>query len=302
MSEQPVFQHVGVISKYGVPHVLDTLVAVSDLLSMHQIRHTFDRFSVPTELRPQIPHLAISDWTQNIDLCIVIGGDGTFLGAGRAIIERDIPMVGINLGRLGFLVDIAPMDLYRQLIQILYGQSVLEERVCLSTVIMRKGQCLRSFPAINDAVIHKRAMARMIELDMYTGGHYLCNYFADGLIISTPTGSTAYALAAGGPILEPDIEALIIVPICPHTLNHRPLVVNSHSSIRIVVNENNLADVQITIDGQEEMPLQPHDEILITQHRHKLNILHPLGYDFRKRMRSKLSWGISPQKSVNTLC
>lgn len=290
MSNQ--FTHIGIIGKYRAAHIGNIMYRLIRLLERRGIALTLDANTVPSDLINHPQTRAIKDWARDIDLAIVIGGDGTFLSAGRMLHQKNIPLLGINAGRLGFLADISADQLETQLGAILDGEYVLERRQILKIAIENRGEERGRFVAVNDVVIHKRTMARMVELDAYTRGAFLCHYHADGLILSTPTGSTAYALSAGGPILEPSLDALIIAPICPHTLTHRPVVIGAESDIEVVLG-GDIQDIQLTIDGQEEFILGAHDRI-ITRHCGRLTVLHPADYQFQERLRQKLNWGVAP--------
>lgn len=288
-----LFRHIAIVGKYGasVAHTIERVMAI---LTARNISYTLDKSTMPPELKNH-PHAKfLGDWPKNIDLCIVIGGDGTFLHAGRATLTRQIPLLGINEGRLGFLADVQTEELERELNTILSGNYFLETRQTLLVEVRQGDKVRASYYAINDAVIHKRMMARMVELDTYTNGSFLCHYRADGLILSTPTGSTAYALAAGGPILEPTMDAMIIAPICPYMLTHRPMVVGPNSDIEVRL-ERNEHDIQLTIDGQEELILEARDYLYV-KHANQLPVIHPQGYQFQRTLQEKLNWGLSPEQ------
>lgn len=289
------FHHIGIIGKNGAAATQSIIERTAALLTNRGIAYTLDAATVPAALADAPESRAIADWPADIDLAIVIGGDGTFLYAGRALHAKNIPLVGINAGRLGFLADLSADALDKQLAAILSGEYSLERRQILAIRVHQHGKTRACYHAMNDLVIHKRSMARMVELDAYTRGEFLCHYHADGLILSTPTGSTAYALSAGGPIVEPTLNALIIAPICPHTLNHRPVVISADSGITVTLGSSN-PDIQITVDGQVEFILEP-DDIITTEHGGTLTVLHPKAYRFQQRLREKLNWGLSPEKN-----
>lgn len=289
------FQHVTIVGKYGAQHLSDTIARVIKVLEEEALPYSLDRETMPESFRRVPQALPLAFWTQHADLCIVIGGDGTFLYAGRAVAGRSCALIGINAGRLGFLADVACQDLEQSLRAMLHGAYECEERRLLAVTVQRQQKNIAQFQALNDAVIHKRNMARMIELDVFCRHHALSHYRADGLIISTPTGSTAYALAAGGPIIEPSLPVTLIVPICPQTLNQRPLIVDDGAGIMVRVHANNQRHVQITIDGQSDFLLQAGDEVHI-QRGDALQVLHPCGYQFQERLRTKLAWGVTPEE------
>jgi len=193
---------------------------------------------------------------------IVLGGDGTLLSCARTIAANGIPMFGVNLGQLGFLTEIELPDLEPALEKLISGQFQIEERMMIQATVRRGGMEISSFHALNDAVITKGAFARLIRLKTFVNDEYFDIFPADGLIISTPTGSTAYSLSSGGPLVVPDLRLMLVTPICPHTLYSRPLVIDQDSIVKVEV-ENTQAEVMLTIDGQSGFQLQPHDEVVI---------------------------------------
>ena len=290
----PSFTHIGIVGKYGASHLGDAIARVVALLQARGLRVTLDRNTMPEPWRHSEYAHPIMQWPDDIDLAIVIGGDGTFLYAGRSLLGKHIPLLGINTGRLGFLADLPQESLEDSLNAIFDGHYQREQRNTLSVYVNRNGDKGARFFAINDAVIHKRNMARMIEVEVFIRGQYLSHYRADGLILATPTGSTAYALSAGGPIIEPTLSALLVVPICPHTLTQRPLVIDAASDIEVRIGANSIKDVQLTIDGQTEYHLNPTDSITLRRAR-DLTVIHPADYQFQSRLRQKLNWGIAPE-------
>ena len=286
------FTHIGIVGKYGASHLGDTIARVIATLEARDLSVTLDRNTMPDSWRTHARARPIADWSDDIDLAVVIGGDGTFLYAGRSLLDKNIPLLGINTGRLGFLADVPEESLEAHLNRILDGHYQREQRRILSVRVTHQGENTARFYAINDAVIHKRSMARMIEVDVYARGQYLSHYRADGLILATPTGSTAYALSAGGPIIEPSLDALLVVPICAQTLTQRPVVL--HADIDIDVDISAISkDVQLTIDGQAEHLLNPTDRVHITS-APRLSVIHPIDYQFQSRLRQKLNWGVAP--------
>lgn len=290
----PSFTHIGIVGKYGASHVGDTIARVVAVLEARRLQVTLDKNTMPAPWRDHERASPIAQWPDDINLAIVIGGDGTFLYAGRSLLEKNIPLLGINTGRLGFLADLPLETLEDSLSAILDGHYRREYRHTLSVRVTHQGHDTAQFHAINDAVIHKRSMARMIEVEVFTRGQYLSHYRADGLILATPTGSTAYALSAGGPIIEPTLDAMLVVPICPHTLTQRPVVIDGQSDIEVCVSASSIKDVQLTIDGQAEHLLNPTDRITIRR-AERLTVIHPADYQFQSRLRQKLNWGIAPE-------
>jgi len=224
-----------------------------------------------------------------VEMLAVFGGDGTLLAAARLVAGHDIPILGINLGSLGFLSEVKLPDLLPNLEAILAGDYELESRILLEVEVLR-GQTVREhYLALNDAVINKGALARIIEIEVLVSGQMMAGFRADGLIVSTPTGSTAYSLSAGGPILYPSLEAFIITPICPHTLTNRPVVVPDGDLIEVTLRHG--TEVMLTVDGQVGMPLEPGDILRARKSTSVIRLVQPAGNIFFKVLREKLKWG-----------
>jgi NAD+ kinase len=222
-------------------------------------------------------------------LMAVFGGDGTLLYAARLIGDSGVPILGVNLGSLGFLTEVKLDEMYAAFEGLLSGHYQLEDRVLLDLEIIRDGQVSARYLALNDAVINKGALARIIELEVSVNSQPVLFTRADGLIVSTPTGSTAYSLAAGGPILYPTLDAFIIAPICPHTLTNRPLVIPDWQEVGVCLRRG--ADVMLTVDGQVGMPLKQQDCLKILRAQSTLRLVLPFGNTFFKLLREKLRWG-----------
>jgi NAD+ kinase len=226
---------------------------------------------------------------KRVDVILVLGGDGTLLHAARLIGETGIPIIGVNLGSLGFLTEVKLDQMYSALEGLLSGQYQSEERVLLDVEVLREGKVEARYLALNDAVINKGALARIIELEVSVNSQPVLFTRADGLIVSTPTGSTAYSLAAGGPILYPALEAFIIAPICPHTLTNRPVVIPDRDAVEVCLRRG--SDVMLTLDGQVGMPLKQQDYLKIRRAQSTLKLVLPFGSTFFKLLREKLRWG-----------
>ena len=224
------------------------------------------------------------------DLAIVIGGDGTLLGAVRQLVDYDIPIVGINRGRLGFLVDVSPDRELGALDAILTGDYSDEYRFLLNCEVIRDGQVIHQANAFNDTVIHSKALD-MLGFDAYINGEFVHSQHADGFIVSTPSGSTAYALSSGGPIIHPSMEAIVLLPICPHTLSSRPIVISSHSIVEIKIHEKDANNAQVVTDGQDVLDLQFGDTVKISRKAKPARLIHPPNYDYYEILRAKLNWG-----------
>jgi NAD+ kinase len=224
------------------------------------------------------------------DLLIVLGGDGTLLSAARLAAERKVPILAVNLGGLGFLTTVSQDEIYVMLEEIFSNQHRISERVMLEAEIVRGGAVIRRQIALNDAVLNKAALARIMDLELRIDGQYVTTYKADGLILSTPTGSTAYSLAAGGPIVYPIVEAFVVTPICPHTLTNRPLVIPDSAKIEIDFKAEN-DSVFLTLDGQIGVELFQGDRIQLCKAPEKLYLVRPARKRYYEILRNKLKWG-----------
>ncbi|MGB5309357.1 MAG: NAD(+)/NADH kinase [Arenicellales bacterium] len=225
------------------------------------------------------------------DLAIVVGGDGTLLHIAREIAPHNIPLAGINLGRLGFLVDIPREEMETILREILHGSYQKEERILLSASLNRDGECIHRAEALNDVVVSKGELARLIEFETLVDGTHVNTARADGIIVASPTGSTAYALSANGPILAPELEAITLVPICPHTLSFRPLVIDSRSNVRIRLLDSGQDNSYVSFDGQSAVRLQDGDIVDIKMAEHRVKLLRPVNHSHFDVLRAKLGWG-----------
>jgi NAD+ kinase len=243
---------------------------------------------------PSVPEI---DLPKHSDLVIVVGGDGTLLHAARVLSKQNIPLLGINLGRLGFLVDISPDEMIQSLNEILNGQYEQECRFLLEVSMGDESSGKQNILAFNDVVLHKWNIARMIEFQTYVDDQLVNDQRSDGLIVSTPTGSTAYALSGGGPLLHPSLNAIVMVPICPHTLSNRPIVVDGDSMIEIRLDPSHAEDVQITCDGQATIPAMPGEVIHIRKSAQSVRLIHPNNYNYYSILRAKLGWAENPKKN-----
>lgn len=235
------------------------------------------------KINPELDDLKI------FDVIVVIGGDGTLLYASRLLKGEKKPILGINMGGLGFLTEIAPDEAFEVIECFLNNSCKMSERMMCDVKLLRKNKLIKSATVLNDAVITKGNLARMIELETYVNDNFLSKYRSDGLIVSTPTGSTAYSLSAGGPIITPDVNCMVLCPICPHTLTHRPIVISSGSKIEIIIKSN--SDVYLTLDGQEGYPLSNNDKIIITRSDKKTYIVTSPFKNYFEILTNKLHWG-----------
>lgn len=278
----------GIISKPDVPEARTLVPALLGWLEARGVVTRLDEVTARYASRP--PGMPRDQVPAGCDLVIVLGGDGTLLSAARSTAGRDIPLFAVNLGGLGFLTAIAVDELFPELERALAGEHRIARRRMLSCEVHRAGEIVARFEALNDVVITKAHIARMIDLDCNVDAHFVCRYKADGLIVATPTGSTAYSLSAGGPIVFPSVGALCITPICPHMLTNRPVLVSDTSVITI----HNLArgeDAYLTIDGQVGSPLRQQDRIVCRSSDNWLHLIRPPRMLFFDVLRQKLKWG-----------
>ena len=230
------------------------------------------------------------DLGEKADLAIVVGGDGNMLGAARILSRFNTRVIGVNRGNLGFLTDLNPEDFQHSLKAVLDGSYLEEERFLLEAEIHRHGQIKSHNAALNEAVLHPGQVAHMIEFEVYIDESFAFSLRADGLIVSTPTGSTAYSLSGGGPILSPSLNAISLVPMFPHTLSSRPLVVDGNRRIKLIVSPDNRGTQEVSCDGQVSLPVSPGDEIHIYQSPNRLKLIHPKDYSYYHVLRNKLGW------------
>ena len=284
------FNHIGLIVKTNItPDLVTTLRDLSGHLDRRGICVYAD------EQGGRLLGMEGHDTSRLADICdliIVVGGDGTLLSAARDMADREVPLLGINLGRLGFLVDISPASMIVTVDAVLAGEYEEDRRMLLSGEIAGQPPML----ALNDVVLHKWNVARMIEFETWIDGNFVYTQRSDGLIISTPTGSTAYALSGGGPLLSPSLQAIALVPICPHTLSNRPIVIDAASTIEIsVCGGTDPADVRITSDGAKILHIARGEKLTVRRHDTPVRLLHPVGHDHFNVLRAKLGWGELPK-------
>jgi NAD+ kinase len=231
-----------------------------------------------------------ADVVARADLIVVLGGDGTILAVSRLMGARQVPILGVNVGGLGFLTEIALPELFPALEAVLKDEYAVSRRRMLSAQVRRVGASVREFEALNDFVINKTAPSRIVELETFVNGEYVATYRADGLIMASPTGSTAYCLSAGGPILYPTLPALVVIPICPHTLTNRPLVLPDSATIE-VVQRSSAEDVHLTVDGQVDVGLQHRDVVVVRRSAHVITLVKSPRLNYFELLRTKLRWG-----------
>jgi len=286
-----IYKTIGLIGKPNHDGASTTLQILADYLLEHNyqllVEHTVAKSlkltSVKEQTLPEIGELA--------DLAIVVGGDGYMLGAARVLSCYDIGVIGVNRGNLGFLTDLSPQNLLGPLTEILAGKSYAEQRFLIEAEVYRHGKLKSSNSAMNETVLHAGKVANMIEFEVYIDNSFMFSQRSDGLIISTPTGSTAYSMSAGGPILTPNLNALSLVPMFPHTLTSRPIVVDGDSEIKLVLANENHENLQVSCDGHVILAVMPGDEVIIRKSQYTLRLIHPLDHNYFNVLRNKLNWG-----------
>lgn len=285
------FQTVGVIGKLNDARIAPTLRAVCGHLARRGCEVLIERASARAVRGTAARPVSRDTLAGRSDLAVVVGGDGTLLNAGRTLAPAGVPILGVNAGRLGFMVDVAPADARATLDEVLKGRYVREKRLMLSAVVRRGRKTSRPFLAINDIVIRNQAAVRMLEFETWLDDEFISLHRADGLIVATPTGSTAYALSGGGPVMHPGLEALTVVPICPHTLSDRPIVIGSDRAVRLVLAGAHGTRAMCTADGQHNESVSAGESVEITRSGHVLELVHPRNYRYFNILRNKLHWG-----------
>jgi NAD+ kinase len=285
-----MFNSIGLIAKRGDIQVKNCLEVLVNFLYERHLNIVFDAPSARLLSRTDL-NIAANTEALGIhcDLIIIIGGDGTLLQAARLLAKHDVCLLGINLGRLGFLTDLSPFEIEKYLGEILDGAFLEEDRFLIYAEVYREKRCLSFCNALNDIAIHRGTLTHMLTFKTTINGHFVNTQRADGLVIATPTGSTAYALSAGGPLIHPSLNALVLVPICPHTLSSRPLVIDSDSCVQITLDPEQIGQAQLNGDGVLCQTLEPGDKVVIEKHQY-IRLIHPQGHDHYATLRAKLDW------------
>ncbi len=281
-------RRVVVVTKSGAREGTTIANSLAQWLDRQGIEARYDRETAAAIQRPEVASL--EPLPAHVDLAIVAGGDGTLLSVARSAAPQGIPILGINFGSLGFLTELQADEMFAGLEAVFAGRYHIEERQTLRVRYRRRNQEVREYALLNDVVITKSALARMIDLSVRVDGEDVATYTSDGLIVATPTGSTAYNLSAGGPILDPRMGAFVISPICPHTLTYRPLVVPRSVVIDVSLHSDD-EEVYLTLDGQVGFPLHPEEELSIDDHPQPVRLLRLAGRSFFEVLRRKLRWG-----------
>lgn len=289
MHPTPRFHTIGIISRPRRSNLAAVVPPLLDWFEARGIRAIYDT-ETASSLHDASKGLTRTEVAEESQLLLVLGGDGTLLAAARAAAPLGIPILPINMGSLGFLTSFKLEEMYPALQDILAGRFSLSERVMLDAALEREGAVIERQSLVNEACINKGALARMIDLKLTIDAEFVCRYRADGLIVATPTGSTAYSLSAGGPIVHPAVESWVITPICPHTLSDRPLVVRDSSLVEVDLSADT-ESVFLTLDGQTGIPMQAGDRVLMKRAAEKLKLIQPPQKSYFEILRSKLKWG-----------
>jgi len=290
MPTVPNIRIVGILSRPRRADLTNVVAPLLDWLAKRGYRAIYDTETAEALSDGSNSGFLREDVAAQSDLLVVLGGDGTLLAAAREAAPHGIPILPINLGSLGFLTSFTLEELYPALEECLSGKAETSERVMLTASLWRHGQIVESKNVLNEAVINKGALARMIEVELFIDSEFVCRYRADGLIIATPTGSTAYSLSAGGPIVHPAVESLIVTPICPHTLTDRPVVIGDNCSIEMRL-RGQAESVYLTLDGQKGIVMESEDCVAIARAQDRLRLIQPHRKSYYEILRSKLKWG-----------
>ena len=284
----PAFKTVALLGRYTMPHNAESLVRLGHFLLQRGCAVLIETQAAENAAVSQFTPATYDDIGKRADLAIVLGGDGSMLAAARQLAEHQVPLVGVNQGRLGFMTDIALGSMFESVAQILDGSYSLEARTILHAEVVRAGATTHSALALNDAVVNKGAIGRLIEFLVHVDGEFVYYLRSDGLIVATPTGSTAYSLSSNGPIVQPTVPGFVLVPISPHTLSNRPITVSDRSKIEITL--KHALDARLHFDGQPQCDLQEGDRVLIQRAQWTITFVHPPGYSYYAMLREKLHW------------
>lgn len=286
------FSRIALMGRYSSNSARNTLENLIQYLSTLPVTLSLESETAEIVAPQSLPLVPREELGKQCDLVIVVGGDGSLLNAARAVADYDIPVIGINRGMLGFLTDISPDDFETAIYAVLHGEYEEEKRFLLSASIITEHETRHIGDALNDVVLYAGEIARMIEFELSIDGDFVYSQRSDGLIMATPTGSTAYALSGGGPILHPTLEAIVLVPMFPHTLTSRPIVVNSNALIELrVAKGKSEIHPGVSCDGQDLVSLAPGAKLQVKRKEHPLRLIHPLDHNYYHTLRTKLEWG-----------
>lgn len=291
----PAFRRIGIMGRANKPSIIQSIYQLYDFFTAQGLPLFIDHQTARLKSLDMqcLRHIRVVERSRlgaECDLVVVVGGDGSLLHAAQVLAQYSVPVVGVNRGRLGFLADIHPDSLAKQFTDILNGAYQLDHRFLLKMEIKQGSHVIYEDMALNDVVLHAGKSVHMLDFNLRIDGLDVYRQHSDGLIAATPTGSTAYALSGGGPIVHPSMDAICLVPMHPHTLSSRPIVVSGNSEIKIRIHKDNRTQPMVSADGKPSVPLNQNQRLLIRKHPNKLTLLHPLGIDFFEACRTKLGW------------
>jgi NAD+ kinase len=284
------FHTIGIFGRVKSPEITETIKTLVQYLRDLNQNILLDAETALGMDDSTLPTVSREELSKSCNLLIVVGGDGSLLHAAHAVVRDEIPVLGVNRGRLGFLTDIHPAALSK-IKAILDGEYILEKRFLLNATVELHGQSLGQASALNEVALIPDSVPHMSEFEIYIDDQFVCSQNSDGLIVATPTGSTAYALSGGGPILHSQLDAIVLVPMFPHTLSIRPIVIDGNHRITIVITPNNTTSPRLSCDSQTFIPTPPGSQITISKKAQQLHLIHPIDYDYYETIRSKLHWG-----------
>ncbi len=285
------FKRVGLLGRFADPNVAQPVAAIAaHLLTRNRAVLLGEHDEMPASLA-KWSTLPEAELAEHVDLIVAVGGDGTMLHAAHRVAGQRVPLLGVNRGRLGFLTDVSPDQMAASVDAVLAGDFVTDSRLMLKAAIGSGKSVEGPMLALNDVVLQKWQTGHMLDFVTWVDGEYVNTHGGDGLIVATPTGSTAYALSCGGPIIEPDVDALVMVPICPHTLSDRPLVLRAGSTIHVELDQRLDTRALVTCDGDVLGEISPGERLIIQAAEERVQLLHPVGHNYYELLRSKLSWG-----------
>lgn len=289
------FKTIALIGKHKKPDILAPLLDLAQFLTHKNTQIVFDTLTAGYIGDIGYPTLSLQAIGKQVDLAIVLGGDGTMLNIARTLVPYNVPLIGINQGRLGFLTDLTVDTMYETLSAMLEGQFIIENRTLLTATVMRDGESIFNELAFNDVVLHRGISSGMIEFEVRINNEYVYSLRADGLIIATPTGSTAYALSAGGPILHPGLDLIALIPVCPHTLSNRPIVIGANAVVEIKIHYT--TETKVYTDSHSSFDLGEHDQVIVRRCPETIKLLHPAQHSYYRMLREKLGWSGILQKN-----
>jgi NAD+ kinase len=282
------FHSVALIGKYKSSEISAPLLKLADFLASQGMTVIVDAFTSEHISSHEYEQLSLLEMNGKVDVAVVLGGDGTLLDVSRTLAPFGIPLIGVNQGTLGFLTDVSVETMQRTISSMLRGAFVTEQRMLLSASVLRNGEHIFDSLAFNDVVMHRGNNSSMLEFEVRIDGEYFYNQRADGLIVSTPTGSTAYALSAGGPILHPALDVVVLVPVAPHTLSNRPIVIKGESVLEISMHR--ATEARVRFDGHTHFDLESQDMVVTSRYPEPVRLLHPVGHSYYHTLREKLLW------------